>query len=869
MKILENNKVLQTPFSGMALNYLNAEYQNGYIRDVYNECKIVMNSSNSITVSTGMIVVEGIRLLFDEAETFNITSFPDSSLLHHLVLKVTATTEGENKAEIINRINEPLRQDEVLKTGSGVYELELASYLLSPNGISNFAQTLLPIILTNEELQSFKEMIDELDKKVDALDQVIITANEDAERALTTVKNFTVGTVQKGVDPVASIDVDVIKKTAKLNLTLPKGDKGDNGTVITIDGEPQDYFKGNVINNITNESKNLFYSVNKKITTNSRTFTFSDSGDNFKATGTATTENSVYLVNGVRYARYFQSATITKENSIKLENKKYTVSYSSEISNLILIIGTLGSVYSSYNYKYTYELTPTKNSYTFDLSNYTDENYICFVVYDGASSTDKIISNIQLEEGDTRTEYYPRNPNRHITNSEAEFLKESFESQVNLFNEEEASPIWLGGDGESGSSDVTITSDFIKVKPNTLYSISSNNTAAANRGICYYNQNRNFISGVLWDAIKTTITTPASCEYIRISFAKGYDSMFNEGEPLPYRPYNSAAHITNPQAAYLKEVQEKSINLFDKNNLNFIFAYPESSNNLLVENSVNKTLYIPCEPNTAYTVSKITSAQFGLAYCTELPRAGAAVYNVTYPTHENNLSYATIVTGSSAKYLILRYVQTAQDPSSSGVTEQQILDSLQIEKGTKVTNYRNYSAHVNMGDSNSELLKSMAIKSLNLVNIADKAQSTSNGVSHKVVDGEVYKSGTCTTGFGITLPLKTNLTLKSGKTYTFINFGKSQNQEISLKNAAGTNIITLKIWKNTVTYRATSDITLTQIGYWVATSAVVSNDYFMVIEGTAVPKDFQKYQGGQYVQQSQIKNFSFDESTGTLSITDN
>lgn len=878
MKILESNKVLQSVFSGMAINYLNTEYQNGYIRDIYNECKVVMNSSNSITVSTGMIVVEGIRLLFDEAETFNITSFPDSSLLHHLVLKVTATTEGENTAEIINRINEPLRQDEILKTGSGVYELELASYLLSPNGISNFAQTLLPIILTNEELQSFKEMIDELDKKVDALAQVIITANEDAERALTTVSNFTVGTVQKGTDPAASIEVDVIKKTAKLNLTLPQGPKGDNGTVITIDGEPQDYFDGNVINDITKESANLFDGVYDLI----GQYINPSTGQYATASG------------------YKASSKLYPINS-----KKIYFKISEASRNMVLLFFDLSG-----NYLNEYVSLNNQSSYVYEIQG----NASYFRTYTAEENN----ANIMISATDLP--YHPYNPNRHITNPQAEFLKEKHNAASNLLNilknniqktdvgvtinythstEEfsvkgkvtnDANVILLSGFNlilEPGTYTLAMV-DYVNKNTDRLLLFLGNGGWGVEFTINNYGNEPEYVTVTLNE--KTTLNTLRFWTQETLGeLDYSFKLMLVKGKYVPatHYKYNQKEHITNEQAELLKDIFEKQFNLLNENK--YLGQYGTYANGKWTTKAAD-----------GYNCSIFTN-EVGQSYdrdITKLPFLKAGTYTVIMYNVENNTSADDIIfaqINANGKYVAQLEVFD-MDNLINGcvidhftVTEDFYLDIRQeansgtlsftgiaIYEGalTQVIPHYEYNSSSHITNSHADFLKIAYNKQLNIINI-NGVKTAPSGMNVTAINNHVSIKGTGTVNGGI--EFNEIVKLKPNTQYRLKVFNQKGTMNDPLyfwdyKNAKSYGGLDLNLLNSNALITTPSDISdevRLNIYYDTSQGNIDIEFDVMLVEGTIVPEYFQNYQGGEYVQKGQIKNITFDESTGTLSITDN
>lgn len=230
MKLLESNGVSQSAFSGIATNYLNSEFQNGYLKYVLNECDIVKVSSNTITINTGFIFFQGLRIFFDEVYTITIPNFPASTLLYHLIVEVVVDSTGDNTIEVKHRPIEALRRDNILKDMSGTYQLELATFTLTNSGITEFTKTIQPIVLTNEELEGFKNQINDLSTEFKEIKQTIITANDDAADALTTITNFRIGKVNSGESASAETIVDRVGKGITLNLVLPKGDKGEPGT---------------------------------------------------------------------------------------------------------------------------------------------------------------------------------------------------------------------------------------------------------------------------------------------------------------------------------------------------------------------------------------------------------------------------------------------------------------------------------------------------------------------------------------------------------------------------------------------------------------------------------------------------------------
>ena len=137
-----------------------------------------------------------------------------------------------------------------------------------------------------------------------------------------------------------------------------------------------------------------------------------------------------------------------------------------------------------------------------------------------------------------------------------------------------------------------------------------------------------------------------------------------------------------PSAEFSSEIRNvgDNGNLYDKDNPN-ILDTPIDSNGLggNVKNTY-KTVWIPCKPNTTYTVSKkydATKNRFALAYTSDEPNYSQQVEGYVSNAYTNVM---TITTNSTAKYLIA-YVWIA----GGSVTYQEMLDSIKIEKGTQAT----------------------------------------------------------------------------------------------------------------------------------------------------------------------------------------
>lgn len=126
-------------------------------------------------------------------------------------------------------------------------------------------------------------------------------------------------------------------------------------------------------------------------------------------------------------------------------------------------------------------------------------------------------------------------------------------------------------------------------------------------------------------------------------------------------------------------------NLFDKDNANILNTAIDANGLGNNTPSSYRTVYIPCKPNTTYTISKLYDSsknRFTVAYTNVLPDYNIQTYGNIY---NNNASNVTITTGADAKYIVA-YVWI----SGGDTTVKEMIDSIQIEQGSTATSYEPY-----------------------------------------------------------------------------------------------------------------------------------------------------------------------------------
>lgn len=160
--------------------------------------------------------------------------------------------------------------------------------------------------------------------------------------------------------------------------------------------------------------------------------------------------------------------------------------------------------------------------------------------------------------------------------------------------------------------------------------------------------------------------------FTNVQLEKGSSS--TSYEPAIPSPYGELA---------IESVGDKIENLFDKNNYSYYLGYIASARNNLVNYNLNMMAYIPCKPNTTYTISgngsQATTTQIAYTYDTPADNV------IAYGNVQVSDTKATITTNANARYLIFYVVRdadhayTTQDCINKA---NQNVTNLQIVEGT-------------------------------------------------------------------------------------------------------------------------------------------------------------------------------------------
>ena len=147
-KILESPGTEIDHIDGAIFNNFSAMGQDGIIPEVRDECSVIQPTSNQVSVMPGELLIHGFRVKILSSFDFSFTSSAASSIAYHIVARITLMTDKSVLFEIDCREVQALQKDDLYHTGSGIYEIELATFEYSGSSISSLKRT---AVLINKE----------------------------------------------------------------------------------------------------------------------------------------------------------------------------------------------------------------------------------------------------------------------------------------------------------------------------------------------------------------------------------------------------------------------------------------------------------------------------------------------------------------------------------------------------------------------------------------------------------------------------------------------------------------------------------------------------------------------------------------------
>ena len=283
--------------------------------------------------------------------------------------------------------------------------------------------------------------------------------------------------------------------------------------------------------------------------------------------------------------------------------------------------------------------------------------------------------------------------------------------------------LWFNGNNNQYYSQEQGYGFKAQIKPNTTYTISKKN--ASNRfAVCAGSDSvetgNTFRTIVIQESNSSrttyTFTSGESDTYMWFGVYRGttqseIDSACEEVQieegstPTSYEQYCGGTPSPNP--SYPQDIHNVSgnntisvvgKNLYDKDNANVINGYIQGSTGKINGNSSDKSIYIPCLPNTTYTIQREklnTGNRLRIGSSSVLPEVDVVLDDYVYSTAIDGYENYTYTTTNNAKYLVV-YFYTNTSP----YTFSELSGTLQIEYGSTSTTYEAYQSQtypINLG----------------------------------------------------------------------------------------------------------------------------------------------------------------------------
>mgnify|MGYP001863112611 CR=1 FL=1 len=145
-KILEQNGIDNENIDGCAFNNFAAGNRDGILKGVLNECSLIAEG-NSISIGTGVIILQGIRVKITDPEIISVSSVPSEPVRYQIVAQLVME-EGDLSCSFFVRIPTELIKDNFYNSGkgNGIYQQELGRVTHGTNGNLTDIQRTLDII---------------------------------------------------------------------------------------------------------------------------------------------------------------------------------------------------------------------------------------------------------------------------------------------------------------------------------------------------------------------------------------------------------------------------------------------------------------------------------------------------------------------------------------------------------------------------------------------------------------------------------------------------------------------------------------------------------------------------------------------------
>ena len=183
-KILDKRNGEVTAEQQAVFNKISTNNADGYVDGFLNSLRIAKMSSNVISIDSGLLSIQGFRSVNDTLTTYTVSVTPSEPIPFQLVATYSHFISDENDTlEITTRPTQELRREPLFSGQNAVYEVELAEFNMTADGIADFKVTLEKIVYNEQDLS---ELLDKVTK-----------AEQDSSTALEKVNELETQVIEK------------------------------------------------------------------------------------------------------------------------------------------------------------------------------------------------------------------------------------------------------------------------------------------------------------------------------------------------------------------------------------------------------------------------------------------------------------------------------------------------------------------------------------------------------------------------------------------------------------------------------------------------------------------------------------------------
>ncbi len=398
-------------------------------------------------------------------------------------------------------------------------------------------------------------------------------------------------------------------------------------------------------------------------------------------TFTVNDDNSITM-NGTATAEFNLSVTYPME----LDNtKQYTISGCTGGSNSTYMLRVVTTQWGDNHFNYDGGTTFTPRDNT---------KYNIYIFIRNGTTINNVTIKPQLEYG-TLTTYEPYQEQINEINLGKNLLNATAGSttEENLIVTKNSDGSYtLNGTSKSSTWFYRLADNF--TLPAGTYTLSNSNSNVGDNTAIFYDDNYNFDRYNI--STKTFSTTKTIKPYIRVAANATFNNfiikpMIEKGsQATTYSPYFTPIELCKLGSNEDKIFKTTGKNLFNKENINLIAdSYVDSTGNI-VYGANNKFNWVKLEPSTTYTLSQPITSNVNIRVGLFSTTPARNVTGTILGTFSNgNPIVQTFTTTSTNIYLGWVYCNTG---SLNNHTEQQMLDSIMIEKSSSATEYEPYGS---------------------------------------------------------------------------------------------------------------------------------------------------------------------------------